>query len=206
MIRINLLGRPRPRVKRRVAIAGTLQLVLFVIPLAAALLALIVHLYLIRGDIAQLQEDIAQKQTEKRQMAQLEKEINEFEAKQRLLRGRIDVIENLKRNQSGPVRLLEAVGDTVSLTDTLWLTSMEEKGPNEIEFQGMAGSIDAVANFITNLNRSGYFENVEMKESIEVPKTEGGRRFEFTLSAKFSLPAPPPETPAAPAAGAGGQR
>src|SRR3989304_3089153 len=98
MIRINLLGRPRPKVKRRVAIAGTLQLVLFAVP------------------------------------------------------------------------VLEAVGNTVSLTETLWLTNMDEQADNTIQFKGVAASVDAVANFITNLNRSGYFQNVEMKESVQKEK------------------------------------
>src|SRR3989338_9073314 len=123
MIRINLLGRPRPKVKRRVAIAGTLQLVLFAVPVLVAVGVLVVQYAFIKGDINKLQVDIEQKESEKRTMAQLEKEISEYEAEQRRLQGRLDVIENLKRNQAGPVRLLEAVGNTVSLTETPWLTN-----------------------------------------------------------------------------------
>jgi len=198
MIRINLLGRPRPKVKRRVAIAGTLQLVLFAVPVLVAVGVLVVQYTFIKGDIKKLQADIEQKESEKRTMAQLEKEIKEYEDEQRRLQGRLDVIENLKRNQAGPVRLLEAVGNTVSLTETLWLTSMEEQA-DTIQFKGLAGSVEAVANFITNLNRSGYFQNVEIKESVQKEK-EGVANFEFTLTAKFVLPAPP----AAPPAAAGG--
>lgn len=195
MIRINLLGRPRPKVKRRVAIAGTLQLVLFAVPVLVAVGVLVLQYTFIKGDINKLQADIEQKESEKRTMAQLEKEIKEYEDEQRRLQGRLDVIENLKRNQAGPVRLLEAVGNTVSLTETLWLTSMEEQA-DTIQFKGLAGSVEAVANFITNLNRSGYFQNVEIKESVQKEK-EGVSNFEFTLTAKFVLPAPPAAPPAA---------
>src|SRR3989344_4529404 len=139
MIRINLLGRPRPKVKRRVAIAGTLQLVL------VAVAVLVVQYVFIKGDINALQQQIEQKESEKRTMAQLEKEIKEYEEEQRRLQGRLDVIENLKRNQAGPVRLLEAVGNTVSLTETLWLTNMDEQADNTIQFKGVAASVDAVA-------------------------------------------------------------
>jgi len=196
MIRINLLGRPRPKVKRRVALAGTLQLVLFVVPVLVAVVVLVLQLVLIKSDIAKLQTDIEQKESEKRTMAQLEKEIKEYEEEQRRLQGRLDVIENLKRNQAGPVRLLEAVGNTVSLTETLWLTNMDEQADSTIQFKGVAASVDAVANFITNLNRSGYFQNVEMKESVQKEK-EGLVNFEFTLTARFVLPAPPAAPPAA---------
>jgi len=195
MIRINLLGRPRPKVKRRVAIAGTLQLVLFAVPVLVAVAVLVVQYVFIKGDINALQQQIEQKESEKRTMAQLEKEIKEYEEEQRRLQGRLDVIEGLKRNQAGPVRLLEAVGNTVSLTETLWLTSMEEQA-DTIQFKGLAGSVEAVANFITNLNRSGYFQNVEIKESVQKEK-EGVVNFEFTLTAKFVLPAPPAAPPAA---------
>ena len=195
MIRINLLGRPRPKVKRRVAIAGTLQLLLFAVPVLLAVGVLVVQYVFIKGDINELQVKIEQKESEKRTMAQLEKEIKEYEEEQRRLQGRLDVIEGLKRNQAGPVRLLEAVGNTVSLTETLWLTSMEEQA-DTIQFKGLAGSVEAVANFITNLNRSGYFQNVEIKESVQKEK-EGVVDFEFTLTAKFVLPAPPAAPPAA---------
>ena len=195
MIRINLLGRPRPKVKRRVAIAGTLQLLLFAVPVLLAVGVLVVQYVFIKGDINELQVKIEQKESEKRTMAQLEKEIKEYEEEQRRLQGRLDVIEGLKRNQAGPVRLLEAVGNTVSLTETLWLTSMEEQA-DTIQFKGLAGSVEAVANFITNLNRSGYFQNVEIKESVQKEK-EGVVNFEFTLTAKFVLPAPPAAPPVA---------
>jgi len=194
MIRINLLGRPRPKVKRRVAITGGLQLALFAIPVAVAVIVLVVEYAFIQKDITKLNADIQQKESEKRQLAQLEKEIQDYEAEQRRLQARLDVIENLKRNQAGPVRLLEAVGDTVSLTETLWLTEMMDQG-DTIQFKGQAGSMEAVAHFITNLNRSGYFQNVELRESIQKDAN-----YEFTLSAKFVLPAPP-AAPAAPSAG-----
>ncbi|MBI4466627.1 MAG: PilN domain-containing protein [Acidobacteria bacterium] len=196
MIRINLLGRLRPKVKRRVAIAGTLQLVLFAIPVGLAMIALILHSTLIiRPATNKLREDIAQKESEKRTMAQLQKEVEEYEAEQKRLQARLDVIENLKRNQAGPVRLLEAVGHTVTLTETLWLTDMEERAEGQIQFKGLAGSVNAVANFITNLQSSGYFQNVEIKESVEKPQKGGASNFEFTLTAKFALPAPPAAAP-----------
>jgi len=206
MIKINLLGRARPKVKRRIAITGALQLALFIIPVALALVALAGHWWILKGDIARLDQDIKTKQAEKAQMAQLEKEIKDFEARQAVVDARIKVIEDLKRNQAGPVKLLESVGETVSLTDQLWLTSMEEKGPNVIEFKGQAASIEAVANFMTNLRQSGYFESVEMKESAQ--KSQRGEtvaHFEFTLTAKFSLPAPPEAAPAEGGAAASGQ-
>lgn len=208
MIRINLLGRPRPRVKRRVAVTGTLQLVLILIPLVLAFGLLYVRYSFIQADIADLKKQISQLEAQKKEMAQLQAEIAEFEAKQALLEGRIKVIEDLKRNQAGPVQMLQAVGRTVSLTETLWLTSMKETAGNKVEFKGVAGSLNAVADFISNLSGSGYFDDIEMKESVQqTGRGEAGTAFEFTLTANFSLPAPPEGEAAAGAekAAAGGQ-
>ncbi len=204
MIRINLLGRPRPKVKRQVAIAGRLQLVLFVIPVGLAVLVLGIHHNMIQRDIETLNQQIAEKNREKQQMAQLQQEIQAFEANQNLLRGRIEVIEELKRNQAGPVRMLEAIGNTVSITETLWLTSMSEQAGGKIEFKGLAGSMSAVADFITNLSQSGVFSNVELQESVQMPDSEGSISFEFTLTADFALPAPSEAPADSQAAAAGG--
>ena len=206
MIRINLLGRPRPRVKRRVAIAGTLQLLLFLIPLGLALGLLGLRYTLIQRDIAETNEKIALKESEKREMGKLKSDIEQYKAQEKKLKAQQEVITDLQTNPTGPVKLLEAVGTTVSLTDTVWLISMEEKPDNVIEFKGWAGSVEAVANFITNLNKSTFFENVEIKEAIQKPQPQGGgTNFEFTLSAKFKLPPPPPAQPGAAQPAAGGK-
>ncbi len=208
MIRINLATeRARPKVKRRVAVGGAVFLVFVLIAIVAGVGVLAVHGYMIGQTIERLQADKANFEAQRAELAKVEKEITEFEEKKTLLEGRIKVIETLKSNQTGPVRMLEAIGDTVSITETLWLTNMTEKAGGEIEMKGNAGSVEAVATFITNLNRSSYFKNVEIKEAVQKQArgADAGApmNFEFTLSATFALPQaaqtappPPPATPA----------
>lgn len=203
MIRINLLGRPRPKVKRRVAITGTLQLVLLVIPLSVAILWFAFHIYLLNLELVRLNEQIRQEEVKLAQRSQLQKELQEYKKDQARYQGQIKVINDLRRSQEGPRQLLEIVGDTVSLTESLWLTSLIERAPNEIEFKGMARSVNAVANFMTNLDSSGYFEKVEIKETKQQPPRDGVTNFEFTLTAKFTLPSPSQQEEAE-AAAAGG--
>lgn len=199
MIRINLLGRPRPRVRRRIAIAGTLQLALLLIPLVLALGALAWRYVSIGEDIAVLQKDIDEFNRQKLTMAQLQKEIKEFEQKEATLQKRLSVIEQLRRNQKGPVQMLDALGATVHKTDTLWLTRLDERGP-KITLEGVAGSINAVANFMTNLKDSGVFQNIEIKEAVQSTDNPGVENFKFSLSFDFQLPAaetqPAASTPA----------
>ncbi len=73
-------------------------------------------------------------------------------------------------------------------TDTLWLTSLDRKG-NGLTIVGTAGSINAVANFITQLKHSGYFDQVEIKESdAGHQELRTCRCLAFTLTAQFALP------------------
>lgn len=197
MIRINLaVERQRPKVKRRVAVPGAF---LFIVVLLAAVIGLGVlagFWYAYDQQKAGLEQEKTALEAKRAQLAKMEQEIKNFEAKKAELDGRINVINTLKANQTGPVHMLEALGDTVSATETVWLTAMTDKG-GEIEMKGMAGSVEAVANLITNLGRSAYFKNVEIKEAVQKTTRDGPPNFEFTLSVTFALP---PVAEAAPAA------
>ena len=43
---------------------------------------------------------------------------------------RVDVIDQLRKNQTGPVSLLAMIGDTVNDTEAVWLNSMQDQGAN----------------------------------------------------------------------------
>lgn len=202
MIRINLaVERARPKVKRRVAVPGGVFLVIVLIIALLGVGALAVHGYILDNQQRALEEEQNQLKAKEAELASMKKQITEFEAKKSELDNRIKVIETLRANQTGPARLLESIADTVSATETLWLTNMTDRGGGQIELKGMAGSVDAVANFITNLSRSNYFKSVEIKESVQkTPPGGGPANFEFTLTATFAVPTATPATPAEPAA------
>src|SRR5215813_4197206 len=76
---------------------------------------------------------------------------------------RVDVIDGLRANQTGPVNLLAMLGETVNNTEAVWLTKMDDTGP-QVNLEGTALSADAVANLIANLQKTGFFRTVEIKE------------------------------------------
>jgi type IV pilus assembly protein PilN len=94
---------------------------------------------------------------------------------------RVDVIDQLRANQTGPVNLLAMIGDTVNNTEAVWLNSMQDEGAN-VAIDGMALSSDAVANLISNLQKTGYFRNVEIKESFQDDSVKDMQAFQFTLT------------------------
>lgn len=191
MIKINLLGAPRPKVKAKaVPLETRLQIFLLILCLLAAGGWLTLRYLTYKSDLQKIQTEIAKKEADKVRMAQLQKEIDQFERRKKLLQSRIDVIESLRKNQSGPFLLLDGLASTVNRTDSLWLTNLEQKG-NKLTIEGMAGSVNSVANFITNLKRSGLFKDIEIKESYQDDKTPGVSNFVFSLIAELAQAQPP---------------
>jgi hypothetical protein len=80
---------------------------------------------------------------------------------------RVDVIDQLRASQtSGPVNLMAMMGETVNNTEAVWLSKMDDTGP-QVSLEGTALSTDAVANLIANLQKTGFFKAVEIKETYQ---------------------------------------
>jgi Tfp pilus assembly protein PilN len=202
MIRINLLGRMRPKATRTtVPLEATLQYVLLVIALVVSGGALYGHYLLLDRENTKIAAHIQKQMGEKARLEQLKQQVDNFEKQKAVLQQRIGVIEGLQRNRTGGQELLEAIANTVSRTDTLWLTSVDRKG-DALTINGAAGSINAVANYITQLKRSGYFQTVEIKESHQDDSNKTVEIFAFSLTAQFGLTQSATAAPAATGAAA----
>jgi type IV pilus assembly protein PilN len=188
MIRINLLGRARPKAARQaVPLEATLQIVFFAAALLVAFGVLYYNWHSTNQQIIEVRLHIQKQTGEKARLEQLKAQVDEFEREKAVLQQRINIIEQLQRNRTGGQELLDALANTVTRTDTLWLTSLTRTG-NVLTIIGTAGSINAVANFITQLEHSGYFNQIEIKESTQDTRNVAVQTFTFTLTAQFSLP------------------
>lgn len=94
---------------------------------------------------------------------------------------RVDVIDQLRHAQTGPVELLNMIGTTINGTEAVWLNTMKDEGA-DISIQGMALSTDAVANLIANLQKTGYFSDIEIKETYQDEQVKDMQAFQFTLT------------------------
>jgi Tfp pilus assembly protein PilN len=94
---------------------------------------------------------------------------------------RVDVIDGLRQNQTGPVNLLAMLGETVNNTEAVWLSKMDDTGAI-VKLEGTALSTDAVANLIANLQRTGYFKTVEIDETFQDDQVKEMQAFQFTLN------------------------
>ena len=170
MIRINLLGQIRPKASRRPVDTGAALPALFIG--AGLVLGVLVLGFLYYSWQRQLNAEnsrIKVLQAQKTDLENIKLQVEAFDKEKEVLQQRVSTIEQLQRDRTGGQDLLDMVANTVSRTENLWLTSMVRKG-NNLSIEGSSASINAVANFITALKRSGYFQKVEIKD------TEAGRQ------------------------------
>jgi len=210
MIRINLLAEAKPvRKKRGVSAlggAGRLNTILIGVAMGVAVLALLIHWWILSSAIKAQEEKIRVAQVEVTRLESVLKEVKDFETKKAKLQKKVDLINQLKQNQKGPVRLMDEVSK--ALPDLVWLERLDNRG-NSISITGKAFNPPAVANFLENLKRVSAFQ--EPKVSFSACGGPGGLQlYCFDLSFVFSTldrtqsetgaPAPPPAAPATGAA------
>jgi Tfp pilus assembly protein PilN len=102
------------------------------------------------------------------QLQMLNKEIEKFEKLKQQRQSRIDVIEQLKSNQTGPVLLLNKVLQSIPRDGALWLTSLNQR-TDTIKITGFTQHPDVIPDFMSNLMRCGIFQSVDL-ETIEAQK------------------------------------
>lgn len=191
MIRINLLGQARPKAaKKAVPLEATVQVLFLAVAVGLAVVVLFITYLQQKRQLDATNQKISTLRAEKASLQAIKADVDRFESQKAELQHRIDVIETLQKNRTGGQELLQMVANTVVRVDSLWLTSLERKG-DALDIQGQAGSINAVANFITQLKRSGYFGKVEIKEAKETDIVKSAQTFGFIMTAAIS-PEPPP--------------
>lgn len=178
------------------------------IGVAVGLLVLGFFYYTWERQLTEENNKIKTLQAQKTELEQTKQQVEAFEKQKQVLQQRVNTIEQLQRDRTGGQELLDMVANTVSRTENLWLTQMTRKG-SALTMDGSSASINAVANFITALKRSGYFQKVEILESKQDDKNLAIQTFTFQITAEIAPPQPlqtrpanapapaaPPKTPA----------
>jgi len=199
MIKINLIaeapkGKAREKGVPRFEGAGTLGPNMLMVGVAI-LAALVVgwRWYTLAAEHRALVSEIARAEAERERLQAIIKKGEEYKAKKDLLQRKIELVSQLKSNQSGPVHLLDEISK--QLPDFLWLDNMTEAGWN-VQIQGKATTYNAVSNFYNNLTGSRYFQNVVMGPISSIPAG-----VTFSLNCQFlpqpaaPVTEPPAETP-----------
>ena len=174
MIRINLLGQPRPKNKRAAASAaavmemgevGSPKLKVVVVVLLVGVLNM-AYWYRLDKEKHSIAAKMQVAEQRNRELADVKARYLERQRQAESYKRRVDVIDKLRASQSGPVNLLN---------------TMKDQGTS-VDIEGMALSADAVASLIRNLQKTGYFKNIEIKETFQDDSYKEMQAFQFTLT------------------------
>jgi type IV pilus assembly protein PilN len=192
MIRINLLP---VREERRKASARQLALVLAAALLGSTLLSGAVHMKT-RSDISSAREmSLATQQEIDRYKPQLE-QVEAFKKTKAEIEQKLDVIQGLNQARSGPVHMLDELA--THTPDRIWVSKVAVHA-GRLSMEGMSLDNELVALFLTALEESPYFKNVELVET-QAREKDGFRLNAFEMSALLTSPAAEKAAPAAEAA------
>jgi Tfp pilus assembly protein PilN len=203
MIRINLLGQARPKAGRRPVDTGAALPLLFIgIGAVVGILVLGYYYHSLQTQLNDENKRIKTLTAQKTELENIKQQVEAFEKQKQVLQQRVGIIEKLQSDRTGGQELLDMIANTVSRTENLWLSSLTRKG-NALAMEGSSATLNSVANFITALKRSGYFQKVEIKESKQDDKNVAIQTFTFQISAEVAPqqtgPAAQPKSASSPA-------
>jgi type IV pilus assembly protein PilN len=195
MIKINLLAEKKQTraksgagAKTDAAGLGRNLVLVGVLVLGAAVVG--VWWWMLSDQIADWRRQHEEADAELVRLESIRKKGEEYKTQKELLARKIELITALKKKQEVPVHILDQVSK--SLPDFLWLESMSASS-NQVTISGRATTYNAVSNFYSNLNQSGYFKDVALGRTFEVP--EG---VSFSLTCEYAQPGQGPSPAAAP--------
>lgn len=213
MIRINLLATERKAEKKKSAAApGAVQAYLFLgLFGGGAALACAAGYWYKTAQLKELDTRISEAEARQTQLLAIKKQVEDFEAKKKLIAQKVELIDKLKADQAAAVHMLDELSN--ALPDRVWLSQMDNTGAN-LKLTGQSNSLSSVADFISALSDSGWFK-AELESSqeannivsfvinasftnkaAEAAKAEAAKA--ATTAAKPAAPAPPGAAAAAP--------
>jgi len=183
MIKINLISERKPAKVARsrsssidLAQMGSGRNILLVGIIAVGLVVAGAWWWMLDGSIADWNNKLVEADKELTRLEAAIKKSEEYEAQRDLLARKISLITDLKKKQQVPVHILDQISR--NLPEFLWLESMTANQAR-ISISGKATTYAAVSNFYSNLAESGFFADVELGRTFEVP---AGVSFSLTCS------------------------
>ena len=172
MIRINLVrGKRKKRTELNVGSAW------IAMPLVVLAGTIYFHTT-VSGRISKLDADIGKANAE---IAHLKKEIGEvekFKVRKAELQKKVDIISNLQKGRTGPVRHFEAL--SAAIPEKCWIDSLGVKD-EKVTLSGVALNNYTIASFMTALGQTGRFRDVVLG-AAEQTTVAGVKLVKFNLT------------------------
>lgn len=182
MIRINLLTEARAAAARKktpvLPTGAKLNNLLMIAGVAVGLLYIAVMGLVLTGKRRRLDEEIGKARIEAERLRSIIAEVKGYEDKKASLEEKIDLINKLKTNQKGPVRLMDEISK--ALPDLVWLSDLTVSG-DQITMKGKTLSPNAVATYLENLKKSPFFAEPVFRNLGQEGGGQGIYNWEMTL-------------------------
>jgi Tfp pilus assembly protein PilN len=153
---------PAKKRKRQKPVPAFLIYTVLATVATAAILAYLTYFFSVR-----LSDRQARVQENERKILELKekiKAVEDYEKLNQIFQKRKEIIEQLGRNKSLPVKILDEA--SALLPVGVWLTAMEVKGA-DINLSCTAFSNTDVVNYVNNLKNSKLFTDIYLQESIQ---------------------------------------
>lgn len=129
-------------------------------------------------------DEVARQEEEAAKLRKIIEEVEQFERRRDSLEKRIALINQLKQNQKGPVRLLDHISR--DLPDLVWLDVMKLSG-REITITGRTLNPNAAATFVENIKGDPMFDEPEFNVLSAQGAAGQGAVEVYTFDMKFNV-------------------
>jgi type IV pilus assembly protein PilN len=182
VIRINLLTEAKAAAARKktpvLPTGARLNNLLFIAGVAAGVIYLAAMGFFLLQKRRNLDDEIGKARIEAERLRSIIEEVKGYETKKASLEEKIELINKLKTNQKGPVRLMDEISR--ALPDLVWLTSVDVVA-DAITMRGKTLSPNAVATYLENLKKSPFFAEPVFKNLGQDGGNQGIYSWEMNL-------------------------
>jgi type IV pilus assembly protein PilN len=179
MIKINLLPYRASRKKE----TAQQQLIILAAIIAGTLITFTTIFLITAGKIKTTKSEIARSESE---LADLKKKIGEIDNLKKLqaeVQKKLDILNQLRKEKTGPAIRLARLSDIVP--EKMWLTKYQESGTS-VSISGLTYSEELIADFMRSIQTSNEFSNVELQVS-EQQEVGGIKLKKFDISCVLKL-------------------
>jgi type IV pilus assembly protein PilN len=133
--------------------------------------------------LSEKQDTVAVKSAEAQRLEAIIREVEDYQKRKDNLQKRIDLINQLKQGQKGPVRIMDQISR--DLPDLVWLDRMSMSG-GVVSIDGRGLNPNAIANFVENIKSDPFFEEPDLSSVTGLSTTSSTPVYSFNMSFKFT--------------------
>jgi Tfp pilus assembly protein PilN len=163
--------------------ASNINNILVLAMLMLGALAAGAYWFLQKRTLDERQEIVSERDAQAKKLETIIKEVEDYQKRKDSLQQRVDLINQLKQNQKGPVRIMDQISR--DLPDLVWLDRMEITA-GRITLAGRGLNPNAIALFVENVKNDPYFEEPQLGTMTQVAGTPVVYTFDMSFAFSYA--------------------